>query len=217
MAINRVATDSKFESFVFSSTLALNVGSLAGRAVCVVLGRTSTTPVPTGCTYNGVALTAGTQYTDTSGYRLRPYYGIVAASGTNNVVGSWDSDLGQAFIIASSFDGVAAITQVVNAALVSTTPSWTVTSAVGDVVTAIGWEENGRTLTPSAPATKPYEVIAGYTRFQMQEAGASSVVIDGTWSGTAGWRGSAFNLQASGGGGSAIAVKASHYHRLMGA
>ena len=90
----------------------------------------------------------------------------------------------------------------------------TVTSATGDLVLMAVQNSNGFTLTPGA-GTSTIAGVSGTFRLGLQEAGASSVTIGGTWSSSEAFWASAISVKGSsgGGGGSGLLAKLNHFLR----
>jgi hypothetical protein len=195
-------------NFANPVTKSVDVGSSSNRAGFVFLGRhNNSTPLPVSVTIGTDSLTArGSTFTDVDGRSWRLYAGALTVTGTQTVTGNYDSGLGFAAMLGVVWDDVdaAVIESLQTGAAYTTTPSFTVSSATGDTVVAmlIQYATAGRSLTASSPATLETVTDGGGTTGAnvMTEAGASSVTIDGTWSGSAGWVGVAFSIPDGGGG-----------------
>lgn len=208
MAIAFVAASNGATSFGSSITFALNVGSTADRFVCVLVGDYSVaaSTAPTGVTYNGVSLTSGTEITHSNGSRkFRTYWGVTTATGSNNVVVSFNNGDSIVFAVAACWSGVDQTTPIRGGAEVgvtgtSTAPSVTISSDAADTVGMLTLVAGStRSITPSSPAVERYDIGTYY--FVLDEAGASSVTIDGALSGTDDWIAAAVSMIAASGGG----------------
>lgn len=200
-------------NFADPVTKSVDVGSSANRCAYVMIGRIgNTTPVPDAVTVGTDTLTArGSTFTDLDGNSWRLFAGPLTVCVPVTVSGDYTSDVGFAAMVGVVWDDTDTATVIESlqtGAAYNTTPSFTVTSDTGDTVISFLVEYGSgvpRTLTPSSPATSlsgdGLGTVGGAHYAAMQEAGASSVTIDGTWSGSAGWVGCAFNVPASGGAG----------------
>lgn len=209
-------------NFANPVTKSVNVGSSANRCAYVLLGRVnSSVPLPQSVTVGSSdSLTArGSTFTDADGRSWRLFAGALTVTGTQTISGDYDSDVGFAAMIGVVWDGVDTATVIESlqtGAAYNTTPSFTVTSTTGDDVIALLIEYGSgvqRTLTPSSPATEMSGdgLGTGTGFYAIQEAGSASVTIDGSWSGTAGWVGCAFNIPAAGGGGYTLTADGGSY------
>jgi hypothetical protein len=197
-------------NFADPYTQTIDVGSGSDRAAYVLVGRlNSNFPIPNGCTIGSDTLTAqgGAAFTDLDGRSWRLYAGALTVTGSQTLSADYTDANGSAQVIGVIRSGVntgTLISGLTTGAAYNTTPTATVSSASGDEVVMLICEyaNQTRTLTPSSPAT----VLTGTgisTTFRsiMSEAGASSVTIDGSYSGSAGYALVAFNIPAGGGGG----------------
>lgn len=208
MAIAFVAANHGAGSSVASVTFALNVGSTSDRFVAVLAGdyNVAFDTAPTGVTYNGVALTAGTEFTHSNGSRrFRLYWGITTATGSNNVVVSYNNAGSVVYAIAACWSGVDQTTPIrggveARATGTSAAPSVTITSDAADTVgMLILGGGNNRTFTASSPAVEQFDDSTLY--WVLDEAGAASVTIDGTISASGDWIAAAVSMIAASGGG----------------
>lgn len=207
MAVAYVRGQGKFENFVSSTTETLDLTGVD--FLTVLAGRlNNSTPVPTGCTVDGVSMTAETTWTDYLGRSWRLFHKVVSLSGSKNITASYDSSNGGAIIMCAGWSGVDSTTPISGlqntSAGTGTSLSWTVSSATGDLVGAMVYENVGRTLTAGTGTTIDAYESGSLYRFNLYEAGASSVTIGGTWSANAEYFGTAFSLKAASGGGGSI-------------
>lgn len=198
--------------FASTLTVALNASANPDRVVLVfaTTDRSSATTIDS-ATYGGVSMTAHTAFlspfTNVDG---RLFYLVGAASGSNNVVVTFSDGNTKPKLLAAAYSGVAGVTALANVTpgFVSTISS-TVSSAVGDVTVLMGCMNGQTSVAPSSPAVERFDadLASGIYGFLWDEAGASSVTIDGTAPGNAEWWATALNLQAAGGGGGGPFVK----------
>ena len=212
MAVAFVNSVTGFGVAASSLTLSLNVGTGSNRFVVVLAGvyTAAQTTAPTGVTYNAVSLTAGSEITVAgSGQKFRLYYGATSASNANNVVISYSNALSTVVGVCASYDGVNTAGSETIGQTTSSTPSWTLSSATGELVTALGYTFNvGQSFAATAPATTRINADIGGTRgFGMDEAGAASVTIDGTLTGSSVWVGTALSLAPTAAGGTLLKVQ----------
>ena len=192
--VSGAASSLTFSHTCTGSNLALGVG--AGSAI--------STSDPTGVTYNAVAMTK--QHSDpltTDSDNCTIWSLLSPATGANNVVitysGSGDIQGGSV-----SATGVGAITGPTGAHGSSNSPSVTVTSATGDLVYGHVVAFLNRTTTAGTGETERYDFIGTVSTLDSHgftEDGAATVTINPTLSASNEWSISAFNFQASGGGG----------------
>lgn len=140
-----------------------------------------------GVTYNGVSMTADTEFFIYTDKPLRLFYLVNPASGSNTL--AYDLNVGDRRVdmLCAYVSGFSAVSNLARdfSASSSTTPSVTVTSASGETVVSFMASDTGtQTLTASSPAV--VESQANSTRWfiaSMSEASSgSSVTIDGTLS-----------------------------------
>jgi hypothetical protein len=196
-----------YTNFVSTQTLSVNVGSNDGRFV-VGLASSTTGDGPgsrsiTSATYGGNALTISSVGTQDYGLFYQLVYGYTTLTGANNLVVNATNNSGGILLSGCAFDGVdsgAPISGVTLAKNVDTSATWTVSSATGDLVAALLMLTDTTTSTPQDAAV----AISGFSTFPsftlkaagMTEAGAASVTINATLSGTDTWFGGAFSLKA---------------------
>ena len=208
MAIAFEAYTTQTGDFVSSLTKALNAGTNDNRCVVVfaMTDRASATTINS-ATYGGVSMTAHTAFTSTpSSLDGRLFYLAGAASGSNNVVVTLsDGNTKPKFVAVaySGVDGTTPLDQLTNYAASTSTPSSTITSESGDIVTFLGAYYGRTAVVPSSPATENIDeqiAATGFYVFEWEEAGAASVTIDGTVTGGAAEvLGTAFNINAAAG------------------
>ncbi len=205
MAIAYVNSTSQTGDFVSSLTKALDAGTGDDRCVIVyaVTDRSGATTISS-ATYGGVSMTAHTAFTANGGYDGRLFYLAGAASGSNNVVVTYsDANTKPKFlaIAYSGVDGTTPVDQLTNYAPVgtSTTVSETISSASGDLVVFMLAYLGATSGTPSSPATERFDANLASTMYGLiwDEAGDTSVTIDGTLSANSERWGTAFNLNAA--------------------
>lgn len=149
------------------------------------------------------------------------FYWVGTGPGTVDVVFSWTGSMSgcsAVVLVYSGATGLANISADIGGSG-TTSLSKTVTSATDDLaLTAWLCETTANTFTAGSGGTeRADETVGGFRYYISEEAGASSVTVDGTTSGTV-YRnvtyGFSITAAAGGGGGSAIAV-ISHYYRMM--
>jgi hypothetical protein len=138
-------------------------------------------------TVGGVSMTAlGSEYTGTGGARrFTRLYGYAPPSdGTYTVSGSISDNFYFKGMQAFAWQGATAspISGIVGASNSGTDQTWTVTSAVGDVVAAHITSQNTNTVTAGSGSTlvSGSGLGAGQYETGLTEAGAASVTINGT-------------------------------------
>lgn len=149
------------------------------------------------------------------------FYWTGTGPGTVNVAFTWTGDIATAkavVLVYSGASGLANISADIGGSGTSSL-SKTVTSATGDLALA-AWlcdPSGSYTFTPGSGGTERADEQVGDMRFYIsEEAGAASVTVDGTTSGTV-YRNVTYGFSitaAAGGGGSAIAA-ISHYYWMM--
>lgn len=212
MTIAYVTSKTANSDFSSSLTFALDAGSDADRVVLVYAGtdRGGGTTISS-ATYNGVSMSAlsGTAAV-LSGFDGRFFYLVGASSGSNNVVVTYSDANTKPYAAAAVYSGVSGVSDPQNVVSPTLTSSFsaTVTSASGDLVVMLGMQYGRSSVAPSSPAVERMDAVArgSIYGFLWEEAGASSVTIDGTAPGTAEWWVGACNLQAAGGGGGGFQV-----------
>jgi hypothetical protein len=195
--------------FASSLTFALNSGTNSNRCVVVFAGTSASGATTiTGATYGGVAMTAHTGFTSAvTGFDGRLFYlggDSNVASGSNNVVITFSDGNTNVRGLAGAWSGVDGTTPVSGATNAAggfnNAPTVTVASAAGDMVVFFGIHNQGSvSITPAAPAVEDRDaLITGSTYgFILEEAGAASVVINGTLNTTGEWWGSGASLKAA--------------------
>lgn len=186
-------------------TASVDVGTGTGRVAYVMLGSTHTTPAPTSVTIGSDSLAAqGAQQTDGNGYKYRLYAGALNVTGVQTVTATWDNNLDRQAMVGVVFSGVdtdAVIGGLAWQYVVADTAytGTAVTSAAGSMVCALMQTGASETFTPSAPATllTGAGLGAGTAYHGVVEAGAASVVIDGTFADIAEVRAFLFNVPAA--------------------
>jgi hypothetical protein len=161
---------------------------------------TSGSQVVNGCTYNGDAMTALTAGTHISGWRWRLFYMVAPDTGTNNIVFTYGDGNAQWQIGAVMLTGVDQSTPirggtVVNAYATDTNPRFTVSSATNDLVVAF-WKlySGNRAITEGSGTTSLFTPSTLASIHVMTEAGATSTLIDCTYTTTEEWGGSAVSV-----------------------
>ena len=200
----------------WSSTLtkSLDAGTNDDRCVLVfvITDRGGATTINS-ATYGGVSMTAHTAFTSTaSGYDGRLFYLGGAASGANDIVVTLSDGNTKPKLCAvaySGVDGTTPVDQLTNYAPGSftSTPSQTISSASGDLVVLMLANDQSRTGTPGSPANERFDGLLGTGTFYAQildEAGAASVTIDETLSGSSEVWGVALNLNAASAGATGV-------------
>jgi len=172
-------------------------------------------------TYNGVSMTAHTQAAVAGGSRNYRLFTLKApAAGTHDIVITYASASSRPLAVAGLWQGVDQTTPVENVTNNSgndTTHEWTVASETGDLVAALMMCGLSTTTIDSwtSPATERLNDTAPITDAGIgDEAGASSVTIDGTLSNTNIWRGTAFNMNVA--SGTNISVDSAEFNREFG-
>ena len=158
-----------------------------GSDLCLVVGSGSSSPgTITALTYAGAALTLIGALTSSNTFqRVEQWRRIAPATGANTVAVTYDV-ANQCVAGSISFTGVDQATPVAgyaSATGLSTTPSVTVTSAVGNMVVDATVIDDGTAVTPGAGQTERWDVQAGAIGVRgsgSTEAGAVSVVMDWT-------------------------------------
>lgn len=146
-------------SFASNVTVALNAGSASGRAI-FALASLSSSPSTTidSATYNGVAMTMGTAFTDPATNRpLRPMWltgdGNIA-TGSHNLVATFNDGNGKPSIIAMAWSGGNAISGEANASASSLNPTLTLTTSNGSLMLLLTNQDNGAgAATPDSGTT----------------------------------------------------------------
>lgn len=191
--------------FVSSITFAIDVGTGSDRVLLVLAttDRSGTTTIDS-CTYNGTSMTAHTAGTSSpDGIDYRAFYLANPTSGSNNVVVTYSGSGTKPKALALAYTGVDQTTPVsglTNNSAFSSTPSWTVSSATGDLVVSMAMQTGRTAVTPTSPATERMDqLIAGSMYgFVFEEAGAASVTIDGSSTGgSCTWWGTGLSLKAA--------------------
>lgn len=205
MTIAYEASGNAASGFASSLTFALDAGSNADRVVLVFAStdRGSASTIDS-ATYAGVSMTALSGFLSSpTGIDGRLFYLVGAASGSNNVVITYSDSGIRPRAVAAAYSGVSGVSDAQNVSpSYGSTISATVTSASGDLVVLIGCQLGRTSVAPSSPAVErfdaamPSSTVYGYV---WEEAGASSVTIDGTAPGSTEWWAAACNLQAAGG------------------
>lgn len=225
----------------FASSLDVVVDFASGTNVCVeclcwVNGNSSATTT-TGVSVDpaGInqALTAETSRTGGSvglpAGTLRSFRGIVVAPPSGSVIVRMtcsDGD-GKPQMWVRLTNDVASVGTAVETNANNRAPSWTVTSATGDLVSAMYLMDgdDAQTLAATSPATQRSRqtlAVSGaspagnyYGGAVMDEAGGSSVTIDGSITGgpTPTWAGTARNLVALAGG--SVISGPNHYYGMI--
>mgnify|MGYP000432135485 FL=1 len=164
----------------------------------------------TGATYGGNTMTAGTaMQSGITGYDGRLFWiaGASCPSGANNInvtVSSGGCKVGFVAVAYSGVDGTTPVSNETTGGTNSSTNTWTLSSATGNLVVALA-SMNPAGITVSGGSGTTMRVNAtGLTTFTanaFEKAGASSVTISGTTSGSTEWWGTAVSLNAVGGGG----------------
>ena len=212
MAIAYVSSTSQTGDFVSSLTKALDVGTADDRVLLVFActDRGSATTISS-ATYNGVSMTAHTAFTSTlSNIDGRLFYLAAPTSGSNSIVVTYsDGNTKPKFLAAaySGVDGTTPVDQLTNYSANTSAPTATISSASGDMVIFMGAYINRTAIAPSSPAVEQFDAVmgTGVYGFLFEEAGDTSVTIDGTVSGGAAevWA-TALNLNAAGGGATGV-------------
>lgn len=212
MAIAYEASVSKGGDFVSSLTQSLNAGTNDNRCVIVfaVTDRGGATTINS-ATYGGVSMTAHTAFAHGSGYDGRLFYLGGAASGANDVVVTYSDGNTKPKFVAVAYSGVDGTTPVDQLANytpgVTSAPSATVTSASGDLVGFICFYVGGTSATAASPATERLDAnvnTSGFYSFIWDEAGDTSVTINGTLSSSSETWGTSFNLNAASAGATGV-------------
>lgn len=196
--------------FASSLTFAFDVGAGSDRFLIVLAGtdRGSATTISS-ATYAGVSMSAQAGTTSAaSGYDYRLFYLANPTSGSNNVVITYSDGNAQPKAVAAVYTGVDQTTPAsgfTNASAYNASPTWTVTSAIGETVVAISFNYGRTAVTAASPATERLDAQCGATSwyaFVFDEDGASSVTINGSATGgSTEWYGVGMSLLAASGGG----------------
>jgi len=137
-----------------TDTLAFAVGSREDRLLIVFIGTRTSLDVPTGVTYNGVAMAFGARYHHNYGgpqVQIDMWYLMAPDSGTNNIVITKNNPWSP-MICAISFSGVHQTVPFGTFVQLNDNPSITVSSAADEVVIDI---INGDSGGPADPAPAP--------------------------------------------------------------
>src|SRR5690606_15855210 len=141
-----------------------------------------------------------------SGYDFRLFYLAGAASGSNTLAVTYSDGNMKPKMLAGAWSGVDQTTPVsglTNGTGSTSTPSWMVTSATGELVAQFGGQIGATSASPGSPAVERIDQQFGTTGFYgwlWEEDGAASVTINGTLSGVAEWFGTAFSIKAASAG-----------------
>jgi hypothetical protein len=215
MAVVFESVNANFASFSATVTVAVNAGTNTNRCIFAV----ATCPVSTSTTinsavFNGVPMTAGTQFIcSTTNEHVRAFWIFSDGNiptGTSNLIVTCSDANGKPDCVAvaySGVDGAAGVSGEVTGTALNTAPTWVVTSTASDIVVAL-WQMNGGStgITPTVPAVSRYshQSIDIWDEFAWEQVGASTVTIAGTFTTSNAWAGTAVSLKsASGGGGGA--------------
>lgn len=206
MAVTYENSVAKHSDFASSVTQSFDSGTNENRCVIVFAGtdRGGATTINS-ATYGGVSMTAHTGFNHGSGYDGRMFYLAGAASGANNIVVTYSDGNAKPKMVAVAYSGVDQTTPLEN--LTNVTPNIgaamtaTVSSETGDLVGLIGIYLSG-TATPESPAVERYDAqmsTSGFYGFVWEEAGASSVTINGTIGASSESWATAYNINAAAG------------------
>jgi hypothetical protein len=203
-----------------SITLSFTIGTGSNRFIAVLASQSIALVNIDSATYNGVTMTAHTQFeTLVTARKVRLFTLLNPASGANDIVVTYANGTSRPGILVSSYSGVSGVQNVTNATGTATSPTWTVASAVNDLVGVLARGSLATsTMIWSSPAIERLEEnITIMPAWGADEAGAASVTIDGTPSATETWAGTAFNMNVfddttifRGGGGKIYASYGKH-------
>jgi hypothetical protein len=157
LVLNRDDTDPTFDATSNGSgsgtsvTLSHTVANVANRVIIVGIATENTTSeaagIPTGITYNSVAMTklGDSTFASTNSHAVSLWYLVAAATGANDIVASFSASMGDINLAAWSYNGVDQTnpmgTMVTDLNASGTAPSILVAGAVGDgAVCYINWE-----------------------------------------------------------------------------
>lgn len=200
-----------------TQSVTLNLGTTADRAVWAQLIDPVSGGNITACTLDGVSVMADLiGPTTVNGFPLYNLHHVTTLTGSKVLSATWNVS-GFKSIVAKAFhtaDQTAPFSgRQTTGSGGSSTLSAIVTSAVGELVVMAVQEGNGATLTPGA-GSSAVAGISGSFRHGLQEAGAASVDIGGTWSASTNFWASAVSVKgSSGGGGSTLLAKLNHFLR----
>ncbi|KKM07793.1 hypothetical protein LCGC14_1730330, partial [marine sediment metagenome] len=156
VTLNRDDTDPTFDATANGSgsgtsvTLSHTVANVANRVIIVGIATENTTSeaagIPTGVTYNSVAMTklGDSTFASTNSHAVSLWYLVAAATGANDIVASFSASMGDINLAAWSYNGVDQTNPMgtmVTDGTTGTNPSILVAGAVGDgAVCYINWE-----------------------------------------------------------------------------
>lgn len=196
-----------------SHSLTVDVGSNAGRAIAVMAYSGAGFTLST-LTIDGVGVSTLASGTDGSGNLYYVAAAVVSGTGTITVTAAWSGAGSTKRLHLMSFDGVDSVRGGAVAHASSTTPSVTVTTVDGDMVSLQGNDGAfGRTFSAASPATLTSATGSNFDAYET--ATGASTTIDGTLNGSASWYAGAIAFQqaAGGGGGGTLPPIINHYHR----
>lgn len=205
---------------VLVRNVTIDLGSTADRALWAqFVDATNGSASLTACTLDGVSVLADVVGpTVVNGMNLYNLHHVTTLTGSKVLEATWDAT-GFKSIVAMSFhtaDQTAPFSsRQTTGSGSSSTLTATVTSATGELVVMAAQEGNGATLTPGS-GSSTVAGISGSFRHGLQEAGASSVTIGGTWSASTNFWASAVSVKGSGGGGGGSTLLAKLNHFLRG-
>jgi hypothetical protein len=179
--------------------------------VGIMQGYADSAAVPTGVTYNGVAMTKIGEVAYGSNHAISVWELVAPAAGAHTVAPTF-TDFNIEALVAVSLSGVHQTTPhgtVVTASNANTTPSVTVSSATGELVvdfvavkqnsTATATVGSGQTQRANLATTvNPVIDVRGLVS---TEAGAASVTMDWTLSASESWKAVGVPVKPAGGGG----------------
>lgn len=134
---------------------------------------------------------------------IRVWYWTGTGPGTVDITFPWTGSVSSSHAGVLVYSGASGIANVISDLIGAgtTTPSYTVSSATGDLAVAV-FVHLETTRTATANGTLRLDEVAGIFRSAVfEEAGAASVAVDGTFSGTAYPYKYGFSVTTSGGGG----------------
>ena len=203
--------------YTYPSDTSFNVTcSGSNRAIAVHILSYGNNPV-TAITINGNTPSSFTAFLEVEGNWSGVFYltGSGVANGTNAVVFT-PTAVGvythyQAVPIIGD-SGALSLSGNTNASDYNAAPTWTVSSATSDLVIAPWWTSNlSTTVSVSSPGVEDSRINTRdfSNMFCWHEAGASSVTLDGTSSGSMIWSGTGFSVHEASGGTVALGGSAS--------
>lgn len=210
MAVPVIEAGADSGATTVTSTVTINLGTNANRALWAQLADvTALANTITAATLDGVDCMASlVGPTSMGGYNVYNLHHVTTLTGSKVLSTTWASN-GFKSMIAVALSGADQTTPFsgrqtqYNAA--GTNPSLTVTSSTDSIVLMGVQSGSGGTLTPGTSSSHISGIAANF-RYGLNEAGASSVTIDGTFASQQYWASGVSALGITGGGGSGLDI-----------